>query len=146
MAAQESQLQQAADTLLQLSKKRKLDDDLVFNAISRQQRQDDAKRKFLETNSEIKTAMFRRHDAYKAALAVSAMPAAATAVPGHALSPKKYVTVPEEEWTTMCVNSSKMKHLIHHQLTLLQTFLPGKSDTEIVKQAMSECKCVKTRM
>ena len=138
--AQESELQhvaqtllQAADTLLQLSdhiyKKRKLED-LV-----------------LETNSDfvqLQTAMRRQkrqHDAYKAALAV---PAPALAVPAHALP--KYVAVPEHEWTKMCVHSSKMVHLICHQQKLLQTFLPGKSDTEIVIQAMSECKCVKTRM
>jgi hypothetical protein len=154
--AQETELQQvaqtllqAADTLLQLSdhiyKKRKLED-LV-----------------LETNSDfvqLQTAMRRQkrqHDAYKASLAVPMpavsvpmsavpvpMPALTVSVPAHALP--KYVAVPEHEWTKMCVYSSKMVHLICHQQKLLQTFLPGKSDTEIVIQAMSECKCVKTRM
>lgn len=150
-SAQEMELQhvaqtllQAADTLLQLPdhiyKKRKLED-LV-----------------LETNSDfvqLQTAMRRQkrqHDAYKASLAVPMpalavsvpVPALTVSVPAHALP--KYVAVPEHEWTKMCVHSSKMVHLIFHQQKLLQTFLPGKSDTEIVIQAMSECKCVKTRM
>lgn len=128
-------LLQAADTLLQLSdhiyKKRKLED-LV-----------------LETNSDfvqLQTAMRRQkrqHDAYTAALAV--VPAPALAVPAPALMPK-YVAVPEDEWKKMCVHSSKMVHLICHQQKLLQTFLPGKSDTDIVIQAMAECKCLKARV
>jgi len=131
------ELLQVADTLLQMAdhiqRKRKMDT-LV-----------------LESNTEFKRLQnlmykskrpMRRKMAAAAAEASPKPTATASHVPT-AAPPPKLVAVPIDEWEKICLYSSKMVHLIYHQKNLLQTFLPGHSDADIIVQAMSGCTCLK---
>ena len=124
--ASADELVQVANSLLQMAdhiqRKRKIED-LV-----------------LATNTEftrvLKTAKTRDHEEQQK----------------HALTPsdktapcggEETIAVPKHEWKKMLLHYNKMIHLIYHQKNLLQSFLPGQSDAEVVVLAMSVCSCPK---
>jgi hypothetical protein len=53
------------------------------------------------------------------------------------------IAVPRHEWKKIMLHYNKMIHLIYHQKNLLQTFLPGQSDAQVVVMAMTACTCPK---